>query len=166
MKEQTKQKNETKLETEIIKVERVKRQPVNELPASFIVEKLKQIFTKAVGRENAVTMPEIYNYCYEGNGSDNKYVKLIQCQRIVGFINLLKNKTHFFIIGEYDQENYYLWYVVKTQAEADAYKNMIDSKIAGLKMMKEKVDIAVKEKWYQSLEYQPRKMLKGKYDTE
>lgn len=140
---------------------------LNDLSNSQIVERLKAIFKRSIGKENAVIMPEIYQYVYENNYgmmAQNKFQYIVQCQRILGLINFLKKTTRYFIVGEWNNAKEYEWYVVSNQEESDTYKHSVDSKIKGLEQMKERCDIAIREKYHENLDKPIPK--KKKYDIE
>ncbi|MBU1235104.1 MAG: hypothetical protein KKC77_19625 [Proteobacteria bacterium] len=139
---------------------------LGELPFNFIVNKLREKFKNHIGRENPITMPEIYNWVYDGKVTDNQYQYLVQVQRIEGAIGYLKRKTKYFIVGEQNEFGTYIWYVLKSQEECNAYKNQVDNKIKGLEVMKEKAEIAVKEKFYLDLDGKVPKKIERKFDVE
>jgi hypothetical protein len=114
-----------------------------------IVNELKRIFKYAVGREEGLTMEQIYEEVY-GRVDSNPYLRMFKIQLIQVGINFLKKRTNFFIISDTkDKER--VWYVVHNLNEAQSYCNECDKKIGGFKYMKKRCVDVVQRKLYLKL---------------
>ena len=131
---------------------------IDDLPPHVVSERLKTLFKNHIGRNKAVVMPEIYDHVF-GHSSCSKLQYIFRCQKIMGVMTWLKKKTHYFIVGE-KTEDTYIWYIVKTENEAKAYKKQVDTRIRGLHYMKGRCDKAVVEKFYRKLDVPVRRQIR------
>ncbi len=134
---------------------------VDDLPPHVVSERLKTLFKNYIGRNNTVTMPEIYEHVF-GHSRCSKLQYIFRCQKIMGVMTWLKKKTHYFIVGEKIDDEY-VWYIVKTAIEAYAYKDQVDKKIRGLNYMKRRCDKAVAERFYRKLDVPVRRQIRRAY---
>ena len=107
---------------------------LNELPLEIIYERLKKKFKYCVGKENSIDVQELFGCVYK-EITVNKYQFSYLMTRILRAINLLKKKTNYFIVGEYDDNRNYSWYILQNEDELERYRTSINDRITGLRAM-------------------------------
>jgi len=112
-----------------------------------------EIFKHRAGIENGLTRREIMDLVYGGRlrTMERFEQEFYWRHSICSVIHRLRNVTKMFIISTTLGRDEKLFYVVKTQDEAEYYKNKCKKEINGLERNMRKCETAVKEKWYESL---------------
>ena len=131
----------------------------NELSVShnqYTLTRLMALFKSAVGKENGVTLGEVYHAVY-GKSNVNNYVRLYRVSVLYNAIQWLKRNTNYFIISGFNDEQR-VWFVASNINEANNYSREINNRIAGLKKMEKMCYGYVKNKGYKLLD-QPKKLL-------
>ena len=124
---------------------------INELPSQVVIERLKKIFSKSIGKENGINLFELFEAVY-GDIKCNKFqFEYLMNHKIYPAINFLKRKTNYFIIGERVDDTY-LWYILRDNDELDNYHQQIESKVTGLRIMQTKAMRHVMDKKWKELE--------------
>lgn len=91
-------------------------------------EKIKAIFIKRIGEENAIGSWELYTEMF---GNPNKHHILKReffWNLLKSVINSMRKRTNYFIICHNE-----MWFIPKREQEGKYYENRLNSEIEGLK---------------------------------
>ena len=112
-----------------------------------IRKRLIEIFRKHIGLENAINPTEVFMHLYKVNPLNLDIFKRMFWWDIAKRVMRdLRSENELFIINKRTK-----LFVLKSQEEADAYKNILDKDIKAMKEMKIKADIWVRNKKYLKL---------------
>lgn len=107
---------------------------------------LKKEFAKHIGEENSITIPEILKKHFEDYEDWSVWKKYTYIDILKKGISIVRRQGDCFIINK--SGNYF---VIKTQDEADYYKNILTKDIVGMKKSIKKADEWVEEKKWKKL---------------
>lgn len=114
-------------------------------------ERLQEIFSQAVGVDNAITKKEIFNKMF---GNSNKYsdLELVDLSRkITYYIGRLRKRSYCFVISRQTEHYDRVYYAIKDKSDLEYYKGKTKKLIRGLNALARRAEKAVEKKYYQRI---------------
>ncbi len=129
-----------------------KRHQQTKTITTTMTSEIYNLFKNHIGTTNGLTKREIMQSVY---GTRLNLMSMYEQDYywrhvVLSVIHRLRNTTKMFIVSS-NEKNDKLFFVVKDYGEANDYKEKCNKEISGMKHNMDKVERAVKEKWYENL---------------
>lgn len=114
----------------------------------FVTERLLQVMKSHIGRENAVTREDLLKKLFRINYYDISELHRFFLLNIMNTaMHRLRKNTKCFITSKRN-EGTTLFFVVKSDEDANCYSDFATRQIRSLRQMERRAYTAVREKWY------------------
>lgn len=104
-------------------------------------------FQRHIGHENCIPHEDLFRELFKHEYKDTNLADVIRWDFTKKAMHYLRKYTHCFIVSQHEQDGFVFW-VAKTDADAQVYIRRLDRSIAAMRYMQRKVQTSVMEHWY------------------